>query len=105
MYVEKEKSKINSKKNKQTKKVNTIAAGSRKGGKGWLQGRRRPTDVRTSYAKYKNISHGKLILVREKSGKFALLKLWTPETGLCFYHASLPSYATDLYNKGWVVVW
>ena len=87
---------------KQTKKVHTFAVGSNKGGKGWLQGRRRPTDVRT---KYKNISQGKLILVGEKSGKFALLKLWTPETGLCFYHASVPSYAIELYNKGWVVVW
>ena len=29
-------------------------------------------------AKYKNVSQGKLILVKEKSGKFALLKLWTP---------------------------
>ena len=26
----------------------------------------------------KKVSQGKLILVREKSGKFALLKLWTP---------------------------
>ena len=39
------------------------------------------SDVRTSLAKYKYASQGNLIIVRELSGKFALLKLWTP----CIY--------------------
>ena len=51
--------------NKQTKikntciKSKTIIVGSVKCGKGWPLGRKRPTDVRTLHAEYKNIGRGK----------------------------------------------
>ena len=44
----------------------------------------------TSRAKYKYASQGNLILVRELSGKFALLILWTPCCGLSIESSTLP---------------
>ena len=43
-------------------------------------------EARKLQAKYTNLSQGNLIQVRELSGNFALLKLWTPcKYSLAFY--------------------